>query len=114
MGIGTIIGFIFSPAGKIGLIALAVLSAVAFIDRRATYRERDRCQAAVIQSKLNAAKADLEAEISARAVDQATNARLATEKQQADNDNAKLKSDIEKLPVADRCIITPDRARRMR
>jgi multidrug resistance efflux pump len=95
------------------MIALAVVAAFTFVDRRATYRERARCNAAAIQSQLNAARADLS--IAKNAADEARQnaSELETQKTQAENDNARLKAEIDKLPVADRCIITPDRAKRM-
>lgn len=58
--ITSVLAFLFSPLGKVVLLGLAIMSAVAFIDRRATYRERGRCEAAVIQAKLDAARKDLE------------------------------------------------------
>jgi hypothetical protein len=108
-----IVGFFAGPFGMYAAIGLGVLAAVAFIDRRATYRERGKCQAAVIQSKLNAAHADLAAERDARARDQKDAAELAAEKQKTESENETLKAEIAKLPVVEQCIITPDRAKRL-
>lgn len=109
-----ILTFILSPLGRYAMIGVALFAVVAFIDRRATYRERAKCQAAAIQSKLDAANADLKAERDARALDKKNVAELAREKQETDAENETLKAEIAKLPLAEQCIITPERARRMR
>lgn len=109
-----ILAFFLGPLGRYAMIGIALLAAVAFIDRRATYRERAKCQAAAIQSKLDAANADLKAERDARARDKIDNAELAIEKQRTENENEILKAEIAKLPLAEQCIITPDRAKRLR
>lgn len=105
--------FLFSPLGKYVLIGLAVLSAYAYVDRKATYRERARCNAEKIQSQLDARNADLaiarKSEEAARAALQELNA----EKTQAEAENADLKAQIDKLPVSEQCLL-PNRTRRVR
>lgn len=101
--------FLFSPLGKYAVIGLAVLAAYTYVDRKATYRERERCQAAVIQSRLDAANADkLAAE---RAEEEAKRAaqELEGEKRNAEAENEALRKKIAALPLAEQCII-PDRS----
>lgn len=71
-------GFIFSPLGKLLAIALAIGSAVVAIDRRATYRERAKCESAALRSQLDAANRDLA--LYARAAEM-KQAELAAEEQ---------------------------------
>lgn len=109
-----ILSFLLGPLGKYALVAVAVLAAVAFIDRKATYRERAKCQAAAIQAKLDAANADLRAEREARERDKVDAAELEKEKSKTDAENDALKVEIAKLPLAEQCIITKDREKRLR
>ena len=111
--IAPIVSFLFSPIGKVVVVALGLFSAIAFIDRRATYRERARCNAEKIQSQLNARNADLA--IAKRAEEDARRAaqEMATEKQTAETENEELKKRIARLPVGQQCLL-PDRTQRVR
>lgn len=113
MSVLGIAAWAFSPTGRVVLIGLAVLAAIVFIDRRATFRERARCDAAIIQSKLDAANADLKAERDAREQDKKISDDLAAEKATAEARTDELQKRIDKLPLGDRCIVGPDNARRM-
>ena len=108
-----LLSFIASPVGKVIMVAIALLGAVAFIDRRATYRERARCNAEKIQSQLDAKNADLEIARQAEAEAKRAAEALATEKQTAETQNEELKRQVAKLPVSQQCIL-PDRTKRVR
>ena len=103
------LAFLLSPLGKILLVASLVGGAYAYVDRKATFRERARCQAAVIQSKLDAANADKAA--AERAEEEARRAaqELEGEKKNAEAENEALRKKIAALPLAEQCII-PDRS----
>jgi hypothetical protein len=96
------------------LIIAGILAAVAGgIWKSGANYERRKCDAAALRSELAAARKDLAAEKRARAEDQKAIGEIAAEKQKAESDNDKLRNEIKSLPVADQCIIPPDRARRM-
>lgn len=105
--------FFFTPLGKAVLLILALVAAVGYIDRRATYRERAKCESAKIQSRLDAANRDLE--ISKRAERDAKVAldELAKQRSDAERENEDLQKRVSELPLAEQCIIT-DRTRRVR
>lgn len=98
-----VLGFILSPAGRIVVIGIAVLMAVAFIDRRATYRERAKCNARAIQSQLDTARADLKAAKDAHQRDLDATAELEKEKDTANAEAKRLAELVEKLPADKRC-----------
>lgn len=101
--------FLTSPIGKYVLIGVAVLSSIAYIDRKATYRERARCQAAVLQSKLDAQNADLAAARQAEEAARRAAEELGEEKRNAEAETEALRKRIAELPVSEQCII-PDRS----
>lgn len=107
------IAFLFSPIGKVLLIGLALISFVAYIDRRATYRERARCEQAKIQSKIDATNADTE--IARKAAEEAKRLtkELEDERRVMEGENEELKKRIAKLPVDKQCLL-PDRTQRVR
>lgn len=108
-----IIPFLFSPIGKVLLIGLALVSAVAYIDRRATYRERARCEARIVQSKIDATNADVEIARKAAAEAQKQAQELEAEKQVMEEENDELRKKIARLPVDKQCIL-PDRSKWLR
>lgn len=113
MPFAAIFAFFGSPVGKVVMIGLAIFAAYGYVDRKATFRERARCESAKIQSRLDAANRDLD--IAKKAEESAVAAlrELTEEKKQAEDENAKLKSEIDKLPVDQQCLL-PDRRQRMR
>lgn len=98
---------------KIVIGGMVIVAAVVFIDRRATYRERARCDTAKLQSQLNAALADIKNEKEALADARKKSADLEAQKSQSDEAHERLKKQIASLPVGEQCIITRDRAKRM-
>lgn len=105
-----ILGMLSSPIGKAALIGLGLVAAVVFIDRRATFRERARCNAAAIQSQLDATRRDLQATKAAYENAQKHTEELEKEKAASDAELQKVKDDVAKLPADKRCTFG-DRAR---
>ena len=111
--IASILAFVFSPLGRIALIGLAIMAAVVTIDRRATYRERAKCDAAAIRAERDAMAQDLKAERDAREREKATILTLEQQKEKDDADLRKLADDLAKRPVVARCNLDDDDARRL-
>lgn len=108
-----VIAFIFSPLGKALLVGLALVAFVGYIDRKATYRERAKCEAAKIQSKLDATNADLAIAKKAEQDAKVALEELSKERSVMEAQNNELAERIKKMPVADQCII-PDRSKWLR
>lgn len=96
------------------IIGMAILSAVVFIDRRATYRERAKCDAAAMRAERDAALQDLSAEKIARAAEKATIENLEKQKETDDEARQSLEAELAKRPAADRCPLSADDAKRVR
>lgn len=112
--IAAVFAFILSPAGRIVMIALALMSAVAFIDRRATYRERARCDAAAMRAERDAALQDLRAEKEAREREKQTITLLEQQKGTDDEARQNLEAELAKRTPAARCELSDPDARRLR
>lgn len=112
--IGAAVAFLFSPLGKIAVIAVAALSFVTYVDRRATYRERAKCQEAALRAELEAARRDQSAAEEQRRRAEETAAELEKAKTDAEQRETVLREEISKRPASQRCALTPDAARRMR
>lgn len=112
--ISGIIAAIFSPIGRIALIALALLAAVGVIDRRATYRERAKCDAAAMRAERDAALQDLRAEKEAREREKQTITILEQQKGTDDEARQSLEAELAKRTPAARCELSDPDARRLR
>ena len=113
-GVGPVIAFLTSPVGRVALVLLTVLGVAAVGWSKGYSYANTKYQRMVAQSELDAVRADLKFEKEAREADRLALDMLASEKLKAETDNEKLKAEIAALPLADQCVITPDRARRMR
>lgn len=93
-----------SPATfKILAVGLAILSAVVFIDRRATYRERAKCEVAKVESQLAAARADADNARKAAALEEGQRVELEALSKTQETELEKLRAEIAKRPLADQC-----------
>ncbi len=108
-----LLALIPEPWGSIGLLVLA-FGLYSYGDISGASRERGRCQAATIQSKLDATMADL---ANARAAEADATQRYQAIVDQSET-NAKvihdLQADLAKRPAAARCALSRDDARRLR
>lgn len=95
---------------KVIAVGLAIFAGVVAIDRRATYRERAKCDVAKIESQLAAARADVENARKARAFEEEQKKELEREVSDGEKTIAKLREDIAKRPLADQCRFGSPRA----
>lgn len=104
-GVGPFLRLI--PPGGLKVIALVLLigAGVLYIDRHATHRERDKCKAAALQAKLDAAHTDLVAANQAAA----DRDRLLAESDAARTEDQKRIADYEqRLKANPACVLTDD------
>ena len=99
---------------KMIAIGLAILSVIVFIDRRATYKERSKCDAAALRSELAAARRDLNIQRDVADLARQQAAAIELEKTELDKKVSDYEADLAKRPVAAGCRIGPDDLRRLR
>jgi hypothetical protein len=99
---------------KLIAIGLAILSVVVFIDRRATYKERSKCDAAALRAELAATKRDLNIQRDVADLVRKQAAVIEQEKSDLDKKVIEYEMELAKRPSAAGCRIGPDDLKRLR
>lgn len=111
--IASALAFVLSPLGRVLMISLAIVSAIAFIDRRATYRERARCAVAALEMKLKAREADLAIAKKTAADATAANSIIEGEAEAARRKVSEYETALKAMPN-NACALTDDDLRWLR
>ncbi len=127
--IASIAAFLLGPLGRIALIGLALFAGVVFVDRRATYRERAKCDAGKLRAELAQVKSERDNALSRAALATGVIQSLQEKTSTDAGELARLNDELAKRPPQstqpgakhdpnalfdDRCRLTPSGARRLR
>lgn len=113
-GAGPFLAMIPNGGFKVIAIVLTLGAGVIYVDRKATYRERAKCEAAAAIAAKKAADVDIAALREQAEAATATAKALEEDRNKADERARQLAAELEKRDKAGRCPISDDDARRLR